>query len=60
MAKKKAVKEMDADTRATFDKMQKKIDEPECFGKYNPISDSNPDGNDQCWQCWYHPDCKKK
>ena len=44
----------DSDTEATFKKMQDKIDEPECFGKHNSGE------NDQCWQCWYHPNCKAK
>ena len=40
-------------TKATFAKMQKKIDKPGCFGKHGSIED-------ECWQCWYHPDCKLK
>ncbi len=60
MAKKKAVTEMSAMakstaelTKATFVKMQKKIDKPKCYGNHGSVED-------QCWQCWYHPDCKLK
>ena len=46
----KELNEMDKNVRATFDKMQKKVDKPDCFGKW--------ESSDKCSKCWYHPDCK--